>query len=124
MFSLWLSRKGIKIFNELYDYKKIMNNFYYPEDRREDVYPQILPRWDKTPRQGKNAEVLINSSPEIFGESLDKALDCIKDKADEHKILFAFAWNEWGEGAYMEPDVKFGRRYLEVLRDKIIINSD
>lgn len=117
--SLWLSRKGIKIFNELYDYKKIMKNFYYPEDKREDVYPQILPKWDKTPRQGKNAEVLINSSPELFGESIDKALECIKDKADEHKILFAFAWNEWGEGAYLEPDIKFGRRYLEVLRDKI-----
>lgn len=121
--SLWLSRKGIKIFNELYDYRKIMNHFYYPEDRREDVYPQILPRWDKTPRQGKNAEVFINSTPELFGESIDKALDCIKDKSDEHKILFAFAWNEWGEGAYLEPDIRFGRKYLEVLREKIKLGA-
>lgn len=117
--SLWLSRKGIKIFNEKYDYGKIMKHFYFHEDRREDVYPQILPRWDKTPRQGKNAEILVNSTPELFGKSVDMALEHIKDKQDEHKILFAFAWNEWGEGAYLEPDLKFGRGYLEVLKEKI-----
>jgi len=123
MLSLWLSRRGIKIFNEIYDYKKIMENFYYPEDCREDVYPQIMPRWDKTPRQGKNAEVLVNSSPEAFADSIDKALECVKGKQDEHKILFAFAWNEWGEGAYLEPDIKFGRGYLEALKRKIMKSS-
>lgn len=117
--SLLLSRKGIKVFNEKYDYKKIMNHFYYPEDCREDVYPQILPRWDKTPRQGKNAEIFVNSTPKLFGNSVEKALECVKAKKDEHKIIFAFAWNEWGEGAYLEPDIKFGRKYLEVLREKI-----
>lgn len=123
MLSLWLSRKGIKIFNEVYDYEKIMNHFYYPEDCREDVYPQIMPRWDKTPRQGKNAEVLVNSTPDAFADSIDKALKCIKDKQDEHKILFAFAWNEWGEGAYLEPDIKFGRGYLEAIKRKILKNN-
>jgi len=119
MFSLWLSRKGIKIFSEKYDYAKIMKHFYFPEDKREDVYPQIVPRWDKTPRQGKNAEIFVNSTPKLFGESVKVALDYIKDKEDEHKILFAFAWNEWGEGAYMEPDIKYGHGYLEALKNEI-----
>lgn len=119
MFSLLLARKGIKIFNEKYNYAKIMNNFYFPEDCRDDVYPQILPRWDKTPRQGKNAEIFYNSTPEKFGESIEKALKCLELKSDEHKILFAFAWNEWGEGAYLEPDIKYGKKYLNALAEKI-----
>ena len=35
-------------------------------------------------------------------------------------MIFINAWNEWGEGAYMEPDIKFGHGYLNVLKEKII----
>lgn len=122
-------RKGIKLFLEKYftnvfpdkyEYKKIINYLYSELDTQENVFPQLLPRWDKTPRKGKNAQIYVNSTPELFGKSIDIALDKIKDKSDDKKILFLFAWNEWGEGAYMEPDIKFGRKYLEILKEKII----
>ena len=34
-------------------------------------------------------------------------------------MVFLKSWNEWGEGNYMEPDLKFGRGYLEALKDAI-----
>lgn len=46
---------------------------------------------------------------------VEQALDLIKDKQDEHKILFLQSWNEWGEGNYMEPDLKFGHGYIDIL---------
>jgi|MGYP000200912566 hypothetical protein len=46
---------------------------------------------------------------------VEKALNLIKDKDYEHKILFLQSWNEWGEGNYMEPDLKFGHGYIDVL---------
>ena len=64
--------------------------------------------------------MFYNTTPENFGKSIDMALDHIKNKDDEHKILFLFAWNEWGEGAYMEPDIKYGRGHLEILKKKIL----
>lgn len=36
---------------------------------------------------------------------------------DENKIIFIKSWNEWAEGNHLEPDLKFGRQYLEVVRD-------
>ncbi len=99
-----------------YDYNKIMDNFYCDEEKREEVHPQIIPRLDRTPRSGKDARIYSNSTPEKFGRSVEKALQLIKNKKDEHKILFLQAWNEWGEGNYMEPDIKYGTGYLDVLR--------
>lgn len=98
-----------------YKYEEIMNNFHVEEEKRENVYPQLLPRLDRTPRSGKDARIYIDSTPEKFGKSIDDVLELIDQKEDDHKIVFLQAWNEWGEGNYIEPDIKFGRSYLEEL---------
>ncbi len=103
-----------------YDYKKITKYFYTPEDKQERVYPQIVPRFDKTPRMGKKACIYSNSTPEKFKTQVRRALEVVKDKQEEHKILFLQAWNEWGEGMYMEPDLKYGHGYLDALRSEIV----
>ncbi len=36
-----------------------------------------------------------------------------------HKIILIKSWNEWGEGNYLEPDIRFGRKYLEVLKEEL-----
>ena len=120
MFKLFLEKIGVSAIPDIHDYKKTINYLYTEEDKWENVYPQLVPRWDKTPRMGKGAHLYKNSTPALFGKSIDIALDHIKNKDDEHKILFVFAWNEWGEGAYLEPDLKFGRGYLEELSKRIL----
>lgn len=104
---------------EKYDYAKVMRHFFTKEDSQENVYPTILPRWDKTPRLGKQAYVYTGSTPELFAKSVHEALELIKRKEPEHRILFLQAWNEWGEGNYMEPDLEFGHGYLDALKKEI-----
>ena len=123
MIKLFLEKIGVSAIPDIHDYKKTISQLYTDEDRWENVYPQLVPRWDKTPRMGKGAHLYKNSTPELFGKSVEIALDHIKNKDTEHKILFAFAWNEWGEGAYLEPDIKFGRGYLEALKKAIEITD-
>ena len=43
----------------------------------------------------------------------------IANKERETNIVILRSWNEWGEGNYMEPDLKFGRSNLEALKEKI-----
>lgn len=102
-----------------YDYSKIIDNFYSPSDRREDVYPQLLVGWDRSPRSGRKAIIYYNNTPTTFAKAVDKALECVKDKDFEHRILFLNSWNEWGEGAYMEPDLRYGKEKIEVLKKRL-----
>ena len=113
-----------KIFPQLpairVDYEKAMKYFYAPEDSWENVYPSIMPQWDRSPRAGNYDGIFVNSTPNNFKKHIMNALEIIKDKQPEHQILFLRAWNEWGEGNYVEPDYKYGHGFLDAIRDCII----
>ncbi len=102
------------------DQRQINRHLYSQEDTQEYIYPTIIPNWDRSPRSGKKARIYTNSTPEVFAEQVDMALELIKNKQSDHKILFLMSWNEWAEGNYVEPDLKFGRGYLDILREKIL----
>lgn len=99
------------------DYQKITDNMFNEIDQQERVYPTILPNWDHTPRSGKNGVVFKNSTPENFKKQCIKILD--KRKNNKDNIIFLKSWNEWGEGNYMEPDLKYGHGYINALREAL-----
>ncbi|GHU72236.1 hypothetical protein FACS189450_09660 [Spirochaetia bacterium] len=102
-----------------YKQRDINKYLYVDEDKWENIYPTIIPNWDRTPRSGRQATVYTESTPDVFKEQIIKCLDLIKNKKDEHKIIFLQSWNEWGEGNYVEPDLKYGNGFLKVLKDCI-----
>ena len=55
----------------------------------------------------------------LFKKNVEDALDIVKNKNSEHKIVFLRSWNEWAEGNYMEPDLKFGHGYLDALKEVV-----
>lgn len=99
------------------DYSRLMDHYYVAEDGEENVYPTLLPQWDRTPRAGRKAEILVDSTPEKFQHTMEKALELVASKAPEHRLLFLKAWNEWGEGDYVEPDQKYGHGWLEAIKN-------
>ncbi len=110
---------GITPLNK-YNYADIIRHFYTKFDEREDAYPQIVPNYDRTSRAGRRATIYHNSTPELFKKHVQEAVQLVSKKADQHKIIFLRSWNEWAEGNYMEPDLKFGHGYLDALKDVIL----
>ena len=88
-------------------------------DSQDCVIPAIVPNWDHSPRSGMYGSVLLNSTPELFKQQASLALRTIANKPDEMKVLFIKSWNEWAEGNYMEPDLKFGKGYIKALREAL-----
>jgi hypothetical protein len=110
---LWFKHGGI------FDYSKLYKYFSHPNDKQENWYPSIIPNWDHSPRSGRRGNIFINSNPEVFKKHVKQVLETVKEKAPDHRIIFLKSWNEWAEGNYMEPDLKFGRGYLESLREAV-----
>lgn len=106
-----------------YDYKKIIKNWKSLSDKRADVYPTIISGYDRTARAGRMATIYYNYTPELFEEHVRDVIESVKDKSEDEKIVFLKSWNEWAEGNYVEPDQKYGKAFLDVLR-KILIDKE
>lgn len=102
-----------------YDYSKTVEGFFAPEDKWENVFPTIMPNWDRTARVGKADGVYLDSTPKKFQKHLHQACELVKDKEAEHRVIIIKSWNEWAEGNYLEPDSLYGKQYLDVIKEEL-----
>lgn len=80
-------------------------------------FPCILPCWDNTPRRKSGSATIIRgSTPDLYERWLRGVIAQNGNYAPDENIVFVNAWNEWAEGAHLEPDLKFGHAYLEATR--------
>jgi lipopolysaccharide biosynthesis protein len=63
-----------------------------------------------------NAVALHRSTPEGYGEWLATAISRVQSEPEDQRLVFINAWNEWAEGSHLEPDLLYGRGYLEATR--------
>lgn len=81
---------------------------------RENEYRTVFVDYDDTPRRRSKGVVTFGSSPRHFAHYLEKNVQLSQREGNE--FLFINAWNEWGEGNYLEPDVRNGFAYLEAVK--------
>lgn len=96
-------------------YKKMWPRLVTNLEKNDDRYiPVIMPNWDHTPRSGARGDLFQGATPDEFEKHCKDALSAIAKK--ENNLCFLKSWNEWGEGNYMEPDLKYGKGYIKALR--------
>ena len=92
------------------------------------TYEAVFPGWDNSPRRGADGWVVHGATPESYGTWLRAEIERATSLPPGERLLFINAWNEWGEGAYLEPDEAFGRGYLEatlrVARSMDVVATD
>lgn len=74
--------------------------------------------YDDTPRRGVAGKVIVGSTPDKFCNYLSELIQICQNQNKEY--IFLTAWNEWGEGAYLEPDISHKYDYLEALKKALI----
>lgn len=119
----WLARRGLSnlrrgiVSSHIYvcDYGEALRKML--RDVPWQAHKMIFPGWDNTPRAGKNGIVMLGSSPDRFYKGLlEMSKWTLAHLADDRRIVFLNAWNEWAEGNHLEPDLRFGTGYLEAVR--------
>ena len=83
-------------------------------------HPGLFPGWDSTPRHPRLARIYDGAEPAAWRAFADAQLDRVRQHhVGAARLLFINAWNEWAEGAHLEPDVRHGHGWLEALRDAL-----
>lgn len=107
----------------LYDYDsaiKISDDFQTPSYKK---FRGVCPRWDNEARKPGKGTTLVGSTPEKYEHWLRNICNYTqKTFKPSEQFVFINAWNEWAEGAYLEPDRKYGYAYLEATRNALTEN--
>jgi lipopolysaccharide biosynthesis protein/GT2 family glycosyltransferase/SAM-dependent methyltransferase len=96
----------------IYDYGELANRCGRYEWKDITTFKGVMPSWDNTARRGQEATVFHGSNPANYAKWLKDACDLTSRLPDDEKLIFVNAWNEWAEGAYLEPDARYGYAYL------------
>ena len=112
-------RTGLTFF----DYDSIWNRILYDPKILPNLIPTAFVDWDNTPRRGTEGWIIKGSTPKKF----EKYFDLLIKKAKKEyptDLIFIFAWNEWAEGGYLEPDTDNGYGYLEAIKKALKDNGE
>lgn len=98
----------------LLDYRSVAATLATQTESDHLRFQCVVPRWDNTARRQFDGTVFAHSSPQRFEAWLRDALVRARDDLPAgQRFVFINAWNEWAEGAYLEPDAHFGDAYLK-----------
>jgi lipopolysaccharide biosynthesis protein len=100
----------------------------FPEHSRHYPAPAyrlfrgVNPGWDNEARRSGGGRVFHGATAEGYSEWLANAISDTVARFDdpEERIVFVNAWNEWAEGAYLEPDQRYGHAFLQATRDALL----
>jgi Glycosyltransferase WbsX len=120
-----LARRLLRLVREalkrpgVYPYRRVHQYMLGEGPPHASEYPCVIPNWDTTPRLQARGIVLHGSTPEAWRTHLRAGLARVVGSSAEQRILFVKSWNEWAEGNHLEPDLRYGRGHLEVLRQEL-----
>ena len=87
-----------------------------PISNTPKMIPCAFTDWDNTPRHKERGYLFQGVSPDKFKSYFKQLIDNTK-KFYDTDMIFVFAWNEWAEGGYLEPDEKNGFAFLEAIKE-------
>lgn len=84
------------------------------------LFPGVCPSWDNEARRPGKGTSYFNASPEAFEDWLVEAGKQTITYESSERLVFINAWNEWAEGAVLEPDQHYGYAHLTALRNALM----
>ncbi|WP_159013173.1 glycoside hydrolase family 99-like domain-containing protein [Acidisoma sp. S159] len=104
-----------------YNYQETVAKAILTQRASWPSYTSVFPSWDNTARQPLLGTSFDLCSPEVFQFYCEKKIEQCKERfTGSNRLMFVNAWNEWAEGAHLEPDRVFGHSWLEAVRNALL----
>ncbi|MES2341262.1 MAG: glycoside hydrolase family 99-like domain-containing protein [Pseudomonadota bacterium] len=100
------------------DYRQIVRRYMAEAVPPHTRFRGAMPSWDNTARRQDNSWSHHHATPGAFQAWLEAMFaDTRRQNFGEERIVFINAWNEWAEGAHLEPDQRYGHGWLEAVKN-------
>lgn len=105
---------------QIFSYDAVVERSCNEQDVSFPLIRTVVPSWDNQARRPGRGLIIHGSSPQKFGAWVDRMIDySVRNPVYGENIICVNAWNEWAEGAVLEPDVHFGAAYLNELSNAV-----
>lgn len=101
---------------DVHDWRALARQSMAQPDPAYPRYPCVNPGWDNEPRRSGCSRVFAHASPRGYRDWLRHAISAARRRFPIQPLVFVNAWNEWAEGAVLEPDSRLGHAWLEATR--------
>jgi hypothetical protein len=104
----------------VHDVEEFVKSKRYLYETKANIFKGIFPNWDNTSRRCFQGPNILQQSPSLYEKWLKDIINwTLKNKSNKERFVFVNAWNEWAEGAHLEPDQKYGYAYLQATKDAL-----
>lgn len=104
---------------DIYDWRELARQSLALAAPTYPRHPGVNPGWDNEPRRSSRGRVFAHASPRGYRDWLAQAITQARQRATDQPLVFVNAWNEWAEGAVLEPDARLGHAWLQATRDAL-----
>jgi lipopolysaccharide biosynthesis protein len=104
---------------DVFDWRELVRQVIGQRDPPYPCYPCVNPGWDNEPRRSGRGRVFIHAAPRGYRDWLRHAIAAAKRRVPAQPLVFVNAWNEWAEGAVLEPDTRLGHAWLHATREAL-----
>lgn len=104
---------------QVFDWRDLAREAMAQPDPPYPRYPGVNPAWDNEPRRSGRGRVFAHASPRGYRDWLRHAIATARRRQPQQPLVFINAWNEWAEGAVLEPDARLGHAWLQATRDAL-----
>jgi hypothetical protein len=105
----------------VFDYREVVEGVLAEPPTPYLRFRGVMTSWDNTARRMENGHVFIHATPEEYKMWLMALVDRLSRRPAPERIVFINAWNEWAEGAHLEPDQRWGEAWLRATREALAI---
>jgi len=102
--------------HNIFEYRELVERMLARSQPSYKRFPCVTPMWDNTARRQQGAYIFHGSTPQLYEHWLEGVTRSWRPPSPGENLVFINAWNEWAEGNHLEPDLRWGREYLEATR--------